>query len=73
MDEIRVEINPIIDYPPNMPMDSAIFESWCIGKLKAAGIPIKGVLVFKGLKSGTLTRHENFDRPHIMCFVWRNS
>ena len=42
------------EYPP------AVWETWVVGKLKDAGVPIKGTLVFGGIESGTLTR---FDDP----------
>jgi len=41
-----------------------------IGKLKAAGIPVIGVLLFQGVKSGTLIQEDDF----INCkyiFRWK--
>lgn len=73
MDRIEVELDPIQDYPQNLLMSSPLFEAWCIHKLKSAGIPIKGTLVFRGLESGLLTRHEDFNRPHIIHFTWQNN
>lgn len=66
MKRIEIEINPL-DFP--WPYCSATFEAWCIGKLRAAGIPIRGILVFKGIKKGILTRCDSFENCN-MRFVW---
>ncbi len=57
--KVRVVIN-MTDYPINLPLEPAMWECWVVGKLKEAGVPVKGALVFGGLESGTLTR---FDDP----------
>lgn len=67
MRRIEVEINPL-DYQG--PYSDACFEAWCIGKLKNAGIPINGVLVFKGIKEGVLARCDNPESRN-MRFIWR--
>lgn len=65
-----VEIDVLKDYPQGLPLNSAVFETWCIGKLKAAGIPIKGVLIFRGLTHGVLTRDVSYEHPNIIRFKW---
>ena len=42
----------------------------CLGKLREAGIPIKGVFVFRGIKSGVLTRTNDYESGDIV-FSWK--
>ncbi len=52
------------EYPMHLPLEPAAWESWVVGKLKDAGIPVKGALIFSGIERGTLTRFDdptNFD------------
>ena len=44
------------DYPLECSLTQAMWECWIVGKLKEAGVPIIGILVFRGIKSGTLRR-----------------
>ena len=55
----RVVLN-VSEYPMHLPLEPMAWEIWVIGKLKDAGVPIKGTLVFEEIESGTLTR---FDDP----------
>lgn len=48
------------EYPADWPLEPHMWECWVVGKLKKAGVPVKGHLVFRGIESGTLTR---FDDP----------
>ena len=45
------------------------YESWCIEKLKAAGIPIRGVLLLEGVERGILTRYTDFEKDEIV-YEW---
>jgi len=65
--EIVVEINYediiAVKYP-------VMIESLIIQKLKEAGIPVNGVLLFQGVKSGILSQEENImNRSYI--FRWK--
>lgn len=55
MGNIEVEFS-VNDYPEGWPLTSAFWEMWVVGKLKKAGVPIRGLLKFSGLESGTLHR-----------------
>ena len=48
------------EYPIEWPLEPNMWKCWVVGKLKKAGVPVKGTLVFKGIESGTLT---SFDDP----------
>ena len=62
LDWIRKDAQGIVveysvdDYPKDWELTPALWERWIVGKLKDAGVPIKGVLKFSGLESGTLLR-----------------
>ncbi len=68
MSKITVEIDPIKDFPLDMPIEG--YEMWCLGRLRDAGIPVKGLFFFHGLKSGTLVRYNDFETGNIV-YVWR--
>ena len=71
MEKIKVEIDPIREYPDGLPFNDMCFESWIVGKLRAAGIPVIGVLLFRGLKKGTLTRTNDYETNN-MVYTWTN-
>lgn len=52
-DQIEVEINVTESMKVRNP---SVWEGYVVGKLKEAGIPIKGTLLYAGLESGTLHR-----------------
>lgn len=53
----RIELTiHISDYPDNWRVSPALWECWIVGKLKDAGIPVEGKLVFRGIKRGSLTQ-----------------
>lgn len=54
MIKIEITYKEIIDIP-----DQAIIEGYCIAKLKKAGIPVIGALIFRGLETGRLTMFNN--------------
>lgn len=41
-------------------------ETWAVGELKRAGIPVRGVLIFSGLEGGTLTRSDDPETGEIV-------
>ena len=69
MNIITVEIDPN-DYPEHWDLTEAAYESWIIGKLLDAGIPIKGRLCFHGVKQGSLESRKSFDTDTI-TYIWR--
>jgi hypothetical protein len=44
-------------------------EMYFLNKLKKAGIPVKGVLCFKGVETGVLKKSECFDTDEII-YTW---
>jgi hypothetical protein len=54
--EVRFNVN---DYPPDMPFNHPMWEMWVVGKLKEAGIPVDGTFLYRGIKSGTLSRMDD--------------
>ena len=66
MEKITVEIthSELLKWP------SGGFEAVAIAKLKKAGIPIRGALVFGGVESGTLIKDEDFRTKRII-YTWR--
>lgn len=70
-DTIQVNVDLLRDAPKELRHLKA-FEAWLISVLKAAGVPIKGHLVFGGLERGVLYRYNDFESPHIARFVWRD-
>jgi hypothetical protein len=45
-----------------------MLESMIIGRLRDAGIPVKGVLIFRGVSEGTL--YETMDFQGNMVYNW---
>jgi hypothetical protein len=70
MKEIQVEIN-IDDYPHGLGLTPAMWESWVVGKLKEAGVPVEGTLTFNGIKSGILSRFDNPEDFGKTIWKWR--
>jgi len=48
----------------------AMIEPRIIAQLKDAGIPIDGVLAYRGVKRGRLTAYDSKTRPGIRHFIW---
>lgn len=65
-DKIEVEIfkREIVDFPLGKNIDC-----FFLGKLKAHGIPVEGVLLLRGVESGTLTKCENIENDSVV-FTW---
>lgn len=57
--KVRCRVH-VSDFPKDWDMSPALWECWLIGKLKEAGVPVKGKLTFRGIEGGTLSR---FDDP----------
>ena len=69
MDKIVVKLN-VHDYPKDWPLEPHLWEMWIVGKLKDAGIPIKGVLKFSGLSSGALYRLDDPADFGMVSYTW---
>lgn len=54
-DVVKCRIH-VSDFPDDWDMTPGFWESWVIGKLKEAGVPVIGTLKFSGIKSGKLRR-----------------
>lgn len=70
-ERIKLTIN-LHEYPEGWDLSSAMWECWILGKLRDAGVPVKGMLKFNGIESGTLIR---FDQPEdfgVTTFVWES-
>ena len=50
-----------------------MWESFVVGKLKEAGAPIEGVLTFKGIKKGTITRFDNPEDFGKTTYIWEET
>jgi len=46
------------------------YQSMLINKLKDAGIPVEGVLIFNGVKTGKLIQEENLEKASYI-FRWK--
>ena len=67
---IQVRISTL-DYPLDRPLTPALWESWLVDKLRAAGVPIKGLLVYDGLTHGTLSRYDDPCDFSMAVYEWR--
>ena len=65
--EVRLRVS---DYPKDMPIEPSLWEMLCIGKLKAAGVPIDGMFMYQGLKSGTLSRLDDPEDFGACVYRW---
>lgn len=68
MKEIMVKID-INNYIEAEQMSPNVWEGRVIQKLKNAGIPIKGILLYRGLESGTLHRLDD-PTDGSLSYVW---
>jgi hypothetical protein len=59
------------DYPHRGSLTSATFETWVIGKLREAGIPIKGILTCQGVERGTLMRIDEPEHVGSILYLWK--
>lgn len=65
-----VKVEPItVEISKSIIEDSQSPESLTISILKEAGIPITGMLLFRGLESGTLIWNESFETG-CMEYTW---
>ena len=69
-DVIEVKIS-IDDFPDNFDMTPSVWEMWVVGKLKSAGVPIKGVLTFRGLEKGTIERYDDPKDFGASTYRWK--
>jgi hypothetical protein len=46
------------------------WETFCMARLRRAGIPVLGTLLFRGVESGTLTKIQDFDTNDIV-YRWQ--
>lgn len=63
MSRIRVEISykDLVTVARSSYSSAQSLETWLIGKLKEAGMPVKGVLLFDGVERGVLDVWEQLD------------
>lgn len=67
---ITVTITPQDMEAMRVPLDATIFECYMVGRLRKAGVPVIGLLSFRGVERGTLTRTRDFDSLGII-YEWR--
>jgi hypothetical protein len=65
--EVKIRIE---DYPDGWVANPAMLEAWVVGKLKDAGVPVEGTLVFRGIKEGTLHRLDDPKDFDVTKYVW---
>ena len=65
--DVVIEIK---DYPYER-LTPSQWESWIVGTLKAAGVPIRGVLLYDGLTEGTLVRLDDPEHFGRCVYRWR--
>jgi hypothetical protein len=69
----RIELTVrISEYPEEWSVSPAMWECWLVGKLKEAGVPVDGKLIFRGIKSGTLTRFDDPKDFGATKYVWES-
>lgn len=67
----KIELTVYVsDYPDGWNMSPAMLECWLVGKLKDAGVPVDGELVFRGIKAGTITRFDDPKDLGATKYVW---
>ena len=67
----RIELTIYIsEYPDGWDLSPAMWECWLVGKLKDAGVPVEGTLVFRRIKSGTLTRFDDPTDFGATKYIW---
>jgi hypothetical protein len=66
---IRCRIT-VHDFPLEWKMTPAVWEGWIVGKLKEAGVPVKGTLLFRGIKSGTLRSFYDQNDFGTVIYEW---
>jgi hypothetical protein len=69
MAEIKVRIE-IADYPGHLPMEPLAWGTWLMGKLREAGVPVRGALRFDGVERGTLVRLDDPADFGACTYVW---
>jgi hypothetical protein len=69
MNKITVKINSY-DYPEDWALTPVLYEMWIVGKLKDAGIPIRGTILFRGLERGILTRTDDPEDFGQATYTW---
>ena len=68
---IKVKVNAL-DYPDVWRLTPVMWECWVVGKLRDAGIPVKGFLVFGGVKRGVLSRFDDAKDFGGSTYVWKD-
>lgn len=71
MDRIKVSYS-ISDYPKDWSLEPHLWEMWIVGKLKEAGVPVKGKLRFSGIKSGTLFSLDDPKDFGKATYIWES-
>lgn len=70
MDKTTIEVRFKYDEPPDNVRTSSEYETWVVGKLRAAGVPVIGVLAYRGIRHGTLTRTDDTNTGETI-YRWR--
>ena len=69
----QIEVNVrLSEYRDNWDLTPAMHECWIVGKLRDAGVPVDGKLVFNGIKSGKITRLDDPADFGVTKYVWRS-
>lgn len=69
-DHIRVDIDVLEIKDIAKPQ---AIECYVLGQLRDAGIPVLGLLFFRGVKHGRLTRCDDDSKPYAMIFEWSSN
>ena len=52
--------------------ERAFTESLVLARLREAGIPVRGTILFRGIASGTLDRSEDYETGDVI-FRWQDT
>lgn len=58
------------EYQDDWGLTQVSYECWIVGKLKEAGVPVYGNLIFRGIKSGTITRYNDPTDFNKCKYIW---
>lgn len=63
---VRINVSEIVRY-----RTPELWETFVMGKLREAGVPVKGVLLYGGIESGTLMRRDDPEDFGVTIYTWR--
>ncbi len=65
--EVAIQVK---DYPDNWMLTPSMWECFVVGKLRDAGVPIKGLLKYRGVEKGTITRFDDPKDFGATKYIW---